>query len=225
MAREVAQSSELLLVTVVDDEEVRAVVEGRDGVLAGAGLGAVVAVCSSVRPDTCRRLAANAGRRGVDLVDAALVRGERGAEAGALLLMCGGSPGTIDRCRPVFEAFASDVVRVGDVGAGQAAKIANNILLWSCIRANFEALRLTHALGVDPSAVRAALTLGSGANRPLEEWGSHRLRWPGKDLELALALAAEAAVEVPFVRALAPLMSELRPDDLRRLDPVPDGEE
>ena len=123
----------------------------------------------------------------------------------------------VDRCRPVFVSFASVVVHVGDVGVGQAAKVANNVLLWSCVRANFEALRLARALGADPAAVRTALALGSGANRPLDEWGLHRLRWPGKDLELARALADETGIDMPFVDALAPLMEELTPDDLRWL--------
>src|SRR5207302_11403813 len=102
--------------------------------------------------------------------------------------------------------LAAVVGGVGDVGAGQVAKTANNILLWSCIRADVEALRLGRALGVEPAALRQALALGSGANRPLEEWGKHRLRWPHKDLEVALTLAAEAGVDMPLVAELAALL-------------------
>jgi 3-hydroxyisobutyrate dehydrogenase-like beta-hydroxyacid dehydrogenase len=123
----------------------------------------------------------------------------------------------IERIRPAVAPFAADVVRVGDVGAGPVAKTANNILLWACLRADVEALRLGRALGVDAQALRAAVQLGSGANRPLEEWGKHRLRWPHKDLEVALALAAEAGVETPLVAALPPLLEELSVDDLAQL--------
>jgi 3-hydroxyisobutyrate dehydrogenase-like beta-hydroxyacid dehydrogenase len=123
----------------------------------------------------------------------------------------------IDRIRPAVAPFAADVVRVGDVGAGQVAKTANNILLWACIRADVEALRLGRALGVEPAALREAMALGSGANRPLEEWGKHRLRWPHKDLEVALALAREAGVETPLVAALPGLMEELSVSDLADL--------
>ncbi len=216
-AREVASGSDLILVLVVDDEQVRAAVAGAEGALAGARPGAVIAICASVRPDTCRELAAQAALHGVHVIDAAMVRGERGAEAGRLLLMCGGPPEAIDACRPAFSAFAEDVVRLGDVGAGQVGKIVNNVLLWSCLRADVEAQRLGRALGVEPSVLRPALALGSGANRPLEEWGEHRLRWPAKDLEMALALAAESGVDVPLLRALAPLMEELTVFDLREL--------
>jgi 3-hydroxyisobutyrate dehydrogenase-like beta-hydroxyacid dehydrogenase len=97
------------------------------------------------------------------------------------------------------------------------AKTANNILLWACIRADVDALRLGRALGVDPAALRKAMALGSGANRPLEEWGKHRLRWPQKDLEVALALAEEAGVETPLVAVLPALLAELSVDDLAEL--------
>jgi len=106
---------------------------------------------------------------------------------------------------------------VGDVGAGQVAKTANNVLLWACIRADVEVQRLARALGVEPARLRDALALGSGANRPLAEWGNHRLRWPHKDLEVALAVAAEAGVEMPLASQLPALMRELTVDDLRDL--------
>jgi 3-hydroxyisobutyrate dehydrogenase-like beta-hydroxyacid dehydrogenase len=116
-------------------------------------------------------------------------------------------------CAPFTEA----VVRVGDVGAGQVAKTANNVLLWACIRADVEALRLGRALGVEPAKLREALAVGSGANRPLAEWGKHRLRWPHKDLEVALAVAAEAGVEMGLIAELPRLMGELTVEDLHEL--------
>ncbi len=89
--------------------------------------------------------------RDVVVIDAALVRGERGAEEGQLVLYCGGPEEAVDRVREDVAAFTEAVVHVGDVGAGQVAKTANNILLWACIRADVEALRLGRALGVDPA--------------------------------------------------------------------------
>jgi 3-hydroxyisobutyrate dehydrogenase-like beta-hydroxyacid dehydrogenase len=216
-AAEVAAASDLVLVVVVDDEQVSEVVGGERGALEGARPGTTVAICASVRPDTCRTLADAGAGRDVNVVDVALVGGERGAEEGRLVLMCGGPESVLDDCRPALRAFATDVLVVGDVGAGQVAKTANNILLWACLRADVEAQRLARALGVEPGRLRAALGLGSGANRALAEWGQHRLRWPAKDLEVARALAADAGVAVPLVDALAPLMEELSVDDLREL--------
>jgi len=216
-AAEVAAASDAVLVVVVDDEQVRQVVLGTGGALDGAPPGTIIAICASVHPSTCRDLAGEAAARGVTLIDVALARGERGAELGRLLLLCGGPEAAIQRCRSAFDSFSSDIVRVGGVGAGQVAKTVNNVLLWSSLRADLEALRLGRALGVEPSVLRAAVALGSGANRPLSEWGEHRLRWPGKDLEVALALAEEAGVDVPLLHALAPLIGQVSVDELREL--------
>ena len=211
---DVAGASTITFVVVVDDVQVRAVVPDA---VAAAPTGAGVAICASVRPDTCTAMAELGSARGVHVIDAALVRGERGAEEGALVLYCGGDADAVERVRAAGESFTEAVVHVGAIGAGQVAKTANNILLWACIRADVEAQRLGRALGVEPGALRDALALGSGANRPLAEWGKHRLRWPHKDLEVALALAAEAGVELPFVSQLPRLMEELRVEDLHDL--------
>jgi 3-hydroxyisobutyrate dehydrogenase-like beta-hydroxyacid dehydrogenase len=207
---EVAAQSDLVLAVVVDDGQVRrAFADARPGLRSGS----VFAICASVRPDTCRELHAD----GVHVIDAAMVRGERGAEAGELVLFCGGDAAVVEAVGPAVRPFTEAVVHVGDLGAGQVVKTANNVLLWACIRADYEALRLAQKLGVEPAKLRAAMAIGSGANRPLAEWGMHRLRWPHKDLEVALAVAAEAGVEMPFVSALPQLMEELTVDDLHEL--------
>lgn len=215
--RGVAERADLVMVVVVDDAQVHGVFSGDDGILAGARPGTIVAVCASVRPDTCRELAAVAVESGVHVIDVALVGGERGAEQGGLKLYCGGAATAIDACRRAFAAFAIDVCAIDEVGSGQVAKTVNNLLLWSCLRADVEALRLGRALGVEPGKLRAFLSVGSGANRPLAEWGMHRLRWPGKDMEVALGLAEEAGVDLPMMKTLAPLMDEMTVKDLEEL--------
>jgi 3-hydroxyisobutyrate dehydrogenase-like beta-hydroxyacid dehydrogenase len=216
-AATVAGVSDLILIIVVNDEQVVSAVAGERGVLSGAAPGLVIGVCSSVRPSTCRELAQKADERDVHLIDVALVRGERGAEEGRLALMCGGSSQIIDGCRPIFSRFATDVCHLGEVGSGQVAKTVNNILLWANVRADFEALRLGKALGVEPAKLRAAIAVGSGANRPLAEWGNHRLRWPDKDLNVASELARDAGIEVPLVESLPVLIEELSVERLREL--------
>ncbi|MFL6010418.1 MAG: NAD(P)-dependent oxidoreductase [Gaiellaceae bacterium] len=211
---EVAAASDLVLVVVVDDAQTRAAVSAA---LEAAQQGAVIAVCASVRPDTCRELAAAGAEREVHVIDAAMVRGERGAEEGRLVLYCGGPETVIDALRTACGPFTEAVVRVGDVGAGQVAKTANNILLWACLRADLEAQRLGRALGVEPRTLREALAVGSGANRPLAEWGQQRLRWPHKDLEVALAVAEEAGVEMPLVEQLPRLMEQMTVEEMHEL--------
>ena len=218
-AAEVAARSDVVLVVVVDDEQVRQAVAE---CLETAREGSVLAICASVRADTCRNLASAGAERDVHVIDAALIRGERGAEEGQLVLYCGGPQEAIDAVAEACAPFLEAAVRVGDVGAGQVAKTANNILLWANIRADYEALRLGRALGVEPAALREAMAIGSGANRPLAEWGKHRLRWPHKDLEVALAVARDAGVEMPLVEQLPRLMEELTVEELHELlEPPP----
>lgn len=211
---EVGASADLVLLVVVDDQQVKDIVAGDGGLTSVASPGTIVAVCSSVRPDTCIQLAEVALKERIRVVDVALVGGERAAEQGGLTLMCGGDSGSIEECMPAFSAFATDVCHVGGPGAGQVAKSANNILMWSNLRADVEVLRLAKSLGIQPSKLRSILNAGTGGNRVLADWGLHRMRWPAKDLEIAIALADEAGVDVPFVRALQPLMAELTREDL-----------
>lgn len=211
---EVGAQSELTLVIVVDDDQVREVVPQ---VVRATSPGSIVAICASVRPDTCTEMARLGDECGVHVVDAALIRGERGAEDGEVVLYCGGPEDVVAEIGRACAAFTEAVVHVGDIGAGQVAKTANNVLLWACIRADVEAQRLGRALGVEPAKLREALAIGSGANRPLAEWGKHRLRWPHKDLEVALAVAEAAGVDMPLVKQLPRLMEELTVDDLHEL--------
>jgi 3-hydroxyisobutyrate dehydrogenase-like beta-hydroxyacid dehydrogenase len=212
--KDVAAASDVVLIIVVDDDQVR---EAVTACLETARPGTVLAICASVRPDTCIELAELAAGSGVDVIDCALVRGERGAEAGQLVLFCGGPEPAIQRVRAACLPITEALVHVGEIGAGQVAKTANNILLWACIRADFEALRLGRALGVDTAKLREAMLIGSGSNRPLIEWGKHRLRWPHKDLEVALAVADEAGVPMELVAQLPQLMRELTVEDLNEL--------
>lgn len=214
---DLAAQSDLVLVAVVDDAQTVEVLQSASGVLAGARPGTVVAICASVRPDTCTTLAAAGAERDVHVIDLAMVGGERGAEAGTLTLYCGGEEAALGACRDALAAFATNVSHLGPTGTGQVGKMVNNILLWSAIRADVEALRLGRALGADPARLRAAAAVGSGANRVLLEWAQQRLRWPHKDLETAIELAEAAGVDVPLVRTLKELMEQLSVDDLNDL--------
>ncbi|MBW3659286.1 MAG: NAD(P)-dependent oxidoreductase [Actinobacteria bacterium] len=214
---DLAGRSDLVLVAVVDDAQTIDVLRGDRGVLAGARPGAVVAICASVRPDTCATLAAEGRDHDVHVLDLAMVGGERGAEAGMLTLFCGGEEAALGVCRGALAAFATNVSHLGPAGTGQIGKMVNNILLWAAIRADVEALRLGRALGADPARLRAAAAIGSGSNRVLLEWAQQRLRWPHKDLDSALELADSVDLDVPLVRTLRDLMADLSVDDLHDL--------
>src|SRR5258707_9196611 len=149
-ARELARSSDLVIVVVGFDSEVEEVIFGRDGVLEGARPGLVVALGSTVAPRYSKRLGSRLGEEGLVLLGIPLARGEAAASSGKLLIYGAGDGDAFELCRPVFGAFASDVFHLGPAGAGQVAKMVNNLILWACITVNDEGLRLGGALRVGP---------------------------------------------------------------------------
>lgn len=206
----------LTLVVVVDDEQVIGLLSDAGG-LASARHGSTVAICSSVSPATAKAMHDAGQAVGVHVVDVALVGGERGAEQGGLQLMCGGSSQVLDDCLPALSAFAIDVCHIGGIGAGQVAKCINNLMLWACIRADYEVLNLAKTYGIQPSKLRAMLSVGTGANRALTDWSKQRLRFPKKDLEIGLSMARVMQIEMPLMECLQPLVADLTREDLIRL--------
>lgn len=207
---DLAERVGVVFLVVVNDEQVRSVLlEG--GLLRSLGPGCVVAICASIRPETSRDVAEHARRVGVDVLDVALIGGARGAEQGRMTLFCGGTDEALTACRPAMATFAVNICAVGSVGDAQIAKIANNILLWGCVRLDYEAQLLAKRLGLDPAILRGALANGTGANLALHEWGLHRPTWPVKDLDLALSLAQEVDASLPFTEKLRLVADDLLP--------------
>ncbi|MCD0452949.1 NAD(P)-dependent oxidoreductase [Actinocorallia sp. API 0066] len=160
---ELGAASDLACVCVLDDAGVEEVVSGPQGLLEGMRPGSVIAVHSTVHPDTCASLAARAAERGVRLVDAPVSGGGPAAEQGTLLVLVGGDTATAERCRPVFAAYG-EPVHLGPVGAGQRAKLINNLLLAANLGVAESAFALARDLGVDPEQLAVVLARGSGSS-------------------------------------------------------------
>ena len=139
---EVGAASEIVGICVFTDADVEDVLLGPHGVLAGMAPGGVVAIHSTVLPDTCAHVAARADERGIAVVDAPVSGGGSAAAAGRLLLMAGGAEAALAACRPVFETFADPIVHLGALGAGQMAKGINNLLLAVHMAAAMDAFEL-----------------------------------------------------------------------------------
>lgn len=165
---ELAAASDLVCVCVVDDADVEQVVTGPDGVLAGLRRGGVIAVHSTVHPDTCRRLEAAARIAGVSVVDAPVSGGGQAAEQGTLLVMAGGDPQVFAYCRPVFAAFGDPVVHLGPTGSGQIAKLLNNLLFTAQLGLAADTLALGAELGLDRAGLARTLPRGSAGSFALE---------------------------------------------------------
>ncbi len=194
--QELAKESTVVFVFVPSDDDVRSVCLGDDGLLAGARPGSVLAICSSALPETCEAVATAGREKGVDVLDAALTGGVRGAEAGEINLLVGGDEAVLDRIRPLLEPWCKSVHHLGALGAGQVGKTVNNLVHWAQISAINEALRFGQRLGVAPSRLREALKDGPTDSRTLREIEHMRFTWHKKDLANAFAMAQ--TVEPPF---------------------------
>jgi len=197
--REIAQAAELAIIVVGFDSEVEGVVFGKDGILAGAKPGLIVALGSTVAPRYAKRLAARLAERQIVLVDAPLARGEAAAVAGKLLVYGAGDEKAFEACRPALSTFASDVFHLGPAGAGQVGKMVNNLILWACTAASDEGLRLGEALGVDPERMRKALHHGSAQNWAMDNRaGDSGMPWAEKDMSIVLHEADLARLSLPL---------------------------
>jgi 3-hydroxyisobutyrate dehydrogenase-like beta-hydroxyacid dehydrogenase len=218
--KEVATNSELTLVVVVDDAQVKRGCLGSEGVLEGARPGNVVAICSSVQPRTCREISEKAQVQGIHVLDTPMARGAQAAIEGKLLLMVGGDPEILDRCRPVFNTFASDIYHLGELGSGQVGKMVNNLVLWTCLVANREGLILAKRQGVDINRLREVLLCSSADNWALREWHrvSHQSKWDvQKDLHGVLTLAEESQTPVPISALIKEVIKGFGPEDAQKL--------
>jgi 3-hydroxyisobutyrate dehydrogenase-like beta-hydroxyacid dehydrogenase len=214
--RAVAEQAELISVMVRDDVQVREVVLGDDGVVAAARPGTVVAIHSTIRPDTAPALAADAAPHGVAVLDAPVSGGVLGAHDGSLAVMVGGSPEAVRRMTPAFARWAGLVVHVGNAGAGTRARLARTMLQYVAYAAAGEAQRLAEAAGIDLRVLADVVrhsdaTMGGPASVMLrdtalpvsraDEWYeplTHVRDMGETDLALALGLGRELGVELPL---------------------------
>ncbi|MCV7377734.1 6-phosphogluconate dehydrogenase [Mycobacterium alsense] len=201
---DLAASSDLVCLCVVGDADVEEITGGEGGLLAAMKAGSVVAVHSTVHPDTCRKLAKKAETKGVSIVDAPVSGGGPAARDGRLLVMVGGDADVVERCRPVFETYGDPVVHLGGVGTGQTTKLLNNLLFTANLGTAATALTLADSLGVSPERLTEVVARGSGNSFALNALGGigglERLAGLAgtllrKDVRLIAELAGRAAAD------------------------------
>ena len=164
---ELAAASDLVCLCVVGDDDVREVINGGEGVLAGLASGGIVAIHSTVHPDTCREIAKSAAEQGVSVIDAPVSGGARAVAEGCLLVMVGGEDEVVERCRPVFATYADPIVHLGPLGSGQVTKILNNLLFTANLGSAVSTLELGESLGIDRNRLGEVLTGGSATSKAL----------------------------------------------------------
>ncbi len=188
------------------------------GVAAGLATEATLIDMSTISPQSAIAYASDLEQRGVSWLDAPVSGGTRGAADGALTIMVGGSPDTVARCAPILRVLGR-LTHVGPPGAGQVAKIANQIIVATTIGGVAEALLLTMAAGLDPKVVRGALTGGFADSRILQEHGRRMVDrdfLPGgavevqlKDLNIALAEAGERDLSLPLTETVTDMFQAM----------------
>ncbi len=205
--REAAAGSAFVGICVGNDDDLRSVVLGPDGVLAGAAPGTVVIDHTTASADVARTLHALALERQVHFVDAPVSGGQVGAEKGALTVMCGGDAGACERAAPIIEAYARACLRIGGPGSGQLAKMVNQICIAGLLQALAEGMAFGSAAGLDMEAVLAAIGKGAAQSWQLDNRAPTMLRgkfdfgfavdWMRKDLGLCLAEGRRNGARLP----------------------------
>lgn len=224
----VAEQTDIIITMVADTPDVEEVILGEYGVIQGVEAGNLVIDMSSIAASRTRHIAATLAVLGVEMLDAPVSGGEKGAIDGTLSIMVGGKATQFERARPLFEILGNNVVHIGDNGAGQIAKTCNQVLISQTIVAVGEALLLAKAAGVDPANVRRALLGGFAGSRILELHGQRMLDHdfePGfkaklhqKDMRIALQTAHEVGIALPCTAIAAQYVNALVGAGLGELD-------
>lgn len=204
---EVAAAADILFIMVPDTPHVGDVLFGEDGAALSLNPGSIVVDMSSISPIETKQYAAKVEALGCHYLDAPVSGGEVGARNATLSIMVGGSEAVFAKVRPLLELMGKNITLVGDTGAGQTAKVANQMIVAMTIEAVAEALLFASKAGADPARVRQALMGGFASSKILEIHGERMIKRnfdPGfrialhqKDLNLALTAARQIGVSLP----------------------------
>lgn len=225
---EAARGADVVILMLPDTPDVEQVLFGPKGVLEGLAPGTLVIDMSSISPVATVEFAQRLTEAGAQYVDAPVSGGEIGARERTLTIFVGGESGAVERAMPVLETLGGRITHLGPAGAGQATKVANQIIVALTIEAVAEGLALAHASGIDPALVREALDGGFASSKILDIHGKRmvegtfdpgfRLRLHRKDIALAQSAAAHHHLELPGVDAVSAQMDVAVERGLAELD-------
>ncbi len=217
--RAVAEASDTIIVMVSDTPAASRVITGPGGVVEGLAPGKLIIDMGTTAVAATRRMAAKIDSAGCDWLDAPVSGGDAGARDATLTIMAGGSEAALARARPILEVLGGRLTHIGDAGAGQVAKAANQIIVGLTIGAVAEALFLAKSAGVDPARVREALKGGFADSRILEVHGQRmvdgvyepggRVTIQHKDLHQGLDLAGDLGVTLPALERATELWDRM----------------
>ncbi|MGR3462217.1 MAG: NAD(P)-dependent oxidoreductase [Roseovarius sp.] len=205
--REAAQGAEFVMACVGNDDDLRSVCLGDDGAFAGMAEGAIFVDHTTVSAKVTRELYSAAQARGVGFVDAPVSGGQAGAENGQLSIMCGGDEGIYAAAEPVMTVYAKLCRRIGESGAGQMTKMANQIAIAGLVQGLSEALHFAEEAGLDGRAVVEVISQGAAGSWQMsnryetmldDKWNhGFAVDWMRKDLGICLDTADEVGASLP----------------------------
>ncbi len=227
-AAEVAAQVELVVTMLPNSPHVKEVVLGAGGVIEGGKKGLIVADMSSIAPLVSREVEAELAKKGIEMLDAPVSGGEPKAIDGTLSVMVGGKQEIFDMVAPVLQAMAGSVVRVGEIGAGNIAKLCNQTIVAINIAAMSEALVLAAKAGCEPDLVYKAIRGGLAGSTVLDAKAplvmdrkfnpGFRINLHIKDLQNVLDTSHEVGAPLPLIATVMEMMQALRNDGLGDAD-------
>jgi 3-hydroxyisobutyrate dehydrogenase-like beta-hydroxyacid dehydrogenase len=226
--REACRDAEVAFCCVGNDADVRAVVSGDNGMLAGLRKGAVVVDHTTASAEIARTLQKEAANAGIGFVDAPVSGGQAGAENGALTVMCGGTQADFDKAAPIIQAYAKSCRRIGDSGAGQLTKMVNQILLAGAVQGIAEGLAFGQRAGLDMATVIDVIGKGAAQSWQLDNRGKtmcegrfdfgFAVNWMRKDLGICLDEARRNGSRLPMAALIDQFYAEVQANGGGRWD-------
>ena len=225
---EVASLVEVIITMLPNSPEVKCVIQGDDGILASGRKGLTIIDMSSISPIVSRELYSDLEKSGIDILDAPVSGGEPKAVEGTLSVLVGGKEEVFEKYYPLMKAMAGSVVRVGETGAGNIAKLCNQIIVALNISAVAEALMLAQKAGVSPQLVYNAIRGGLAGSTVLDAKAPlmmNRQFAPGfridlhiKDMNNVLETSHNLGIPLPLSAAVMEMMQTLKADGLGNED-------
>jgi 3-hydroxyisobutyrate dehydrogenase-like beta-hydroxyacid dehydrogenase len=215
-----AKGAEIVFVCVGNDDDVRAVVFGDEGILGGIAAGGIIVDHTTASASVAREIAQAGQQRQVGFLDAPLSGGQAGAENGQLTIMVGGEEDTFARARPVMDAYAKAITRIGPAGAGQLAKMVNQICIAGIVQGLSEGLHFAKCADLDVAKVIEAISKGAAQSWQMENRWETMVRnefdfgfaveWMRKDLGIALEEAERNGARLDMTRLVDSYYAEVQ---------------
>ncbi len=223
-----AKGADVVCICVGNDEDLASVTTGEGGVLETLREGALLIDHTTTSAAMARQLGAACAKKKIGFVDAPVSGGEAGAQNGQLAIMCGGSEDAMERARAVMQPYAKSIVHVGDVGAGQTAKMANQMCIAGVLGGLSEAIRLAQAAGLDLDKTYEAISGGAAQSWQMDNrWATmtagefdfgFAIDWMRKDLGYALDEAKRLGLASPITALVDQFYADVQADGGNRLD-------